>query len=483
MNLKTIDLCAGIGGIRRGFELAGGYTNVASAEIDEMACKTYEHLFGENPLNDVTSEKFKKYLQSLHYDVLLAGFPCQTFSSVGLRQGFEDKTKGTIFFDIAKIIQITGPKVIFLENVQNLLSHDKKSTFATIVDTLDRQLDYHIIGITHDENGRPQYKRSAFLRNSRNYGIPQNRPRVYIIAFSRAYFGKYISLLPQETPTKRSGSVIYKDLKDVLDEDVNPRFFLSEGYLNTLERHIVRQHERGYGFGYQVVNLQDIEHPVANTLLATGGAGRERNLIYDPVNGKKYGGMELKGKKSRINDKCIRTMTPNEWGRLQGFVGYAFVDKNGIDTFSFPQEVSDVQKFKQLGNSVTIPVVEEFAKFIQCCCDEVYKRLSKIEKRLFGMYGNEFLMCNKIYCVLSNTLREKTLNTYFDIVHFFGSNDFRVKELALYLNVSSVRASHIVSQLTEAGCILRNTNGSYCFKNLHFTGDVERKEKQDGRSL
>lgn len=138
MNLKTIDLCAGIGGIRRGFELAGGYTNVASAETDVMACKTYEHLFGENPYNDVTSEEFKKYLQSLHYDVLLAGFPCQAFSSVGLRQGFEDKTKGTIFFDIAKIIRITCPKVIFLENVQNLLSHDGKSTFATIVDTLDR---------------------------------------------------------------------------------------------------------------------------------------------------------------------------------------------------------------------------------------------------------------------------------------------------------------------------------------------------------
>lgn len=77
MNLKTIDLCAGIGGIRRGFELAGGYRNIASAEIDEMACKTYEHLFHENPRNDVTSGEFKKYLQTLRYDVLMAGFPCQ----------------------------------------------------------------------------------------------------------------------------------------------------------------------------------------------------------------------------------------------------------------------------------------------------------------------------------------------------------------------------------------------------------------------
>ena len=281
--------------------------------------------------------------------------------------------------------------------------------------------------------------------------------------------------MPQETPTERAGTVIYKDLKDVLDKEVDPKFFLSAGYLDTLEKHIVRQHERGYGFGYRVVNSQNIDHPVANTLLATGGAGRERNLIYDPANGMKYGGMELKGKKSRINSKCIRTMTPNEWGRLQGFIGYAFVDKDGVDTFSFPQEVSDVQKFKQFGNSVTIPVVEEFAKFIQYCCNEIYKRLSAVEKRLFGMYGNEFLMCKKIYCALSDTLREKTLNTYFDIVQHFESNKFRVKELASYLNVSSVRASHIVSQLAEAGCVLRNTDGSYCFRNLQFTDDGERK--------
>lgn len=238
MKLKTIDLCAGIGGIRRGFELAGGYRNIASAEIDEMACKTYEHLFHEDPRNDVTNEKFKKHLQTLHYDVLMAGFPCQAFSSVGLQHGFEDKTKGTIFFDIAKIIKMTRPKVVFLENVQNLLSHDKQATFKTIVDTLDRQLDYHIVGVTHDKDGIPQYKRSAFLRNSRDFGVPQNRPRVYIVAFSRAYFGQHISLLPEEAPTKRSRTPVFKSLADVLDKKVDSRFFLSSGYLDTLEKHI-----------------------------------------------------------------------------------------------------------------------------------------------------------------------------------------------------------------------------------------------------
>ena len=408
MKLKTIDLCAGIGGIRRGFELAGGYRNIASAEIDEMACKTYEHLFHEDPRNDVTNEKFKKHLQTLHYDVLMAGFPCQAFSSVGLQHGFEDKTKGTIFFDIAKIIKMTRPKVVFLENVQNLLSHDKQATFKTIVDTLDRQLDYHIVGVTHDKDGIPQYKRSAFLRNSRDFGVPQNRPRVYIVAFSRAYFGQHISLLPEEAPTKRSRTPVFKSLADVLDKKVDSRFFLSSGYLDTLEKHIVTQHKKGYGFGYCIVNAPEIETPIANTLLATGGSGRERNLIYDPINGASCAGTSIKGKYSPINDKFIRTMTPNEWGRLQGFVGYAFVDKNGIDQFSFPEDIRNVQRFKQFGNSVTIPVIEEYALFIQQCCDTMYDAFSPIEKRLFSMYGNEFLLCSLISRELAYHLRKDT---------------------------------------------------------------------------
>lgn len=432
MKLKTIDLCAGIGGIRRGFELAGGYRNIASAEIDEMACKTYEHLFHEDPRNDVTNEKFKKHLQTLHYDVLMAGFPCQAFSSVGLQHGFEDKTKGTIFFDIAKIIKMTRPKVVFLENVQNLLSHDKQATFKTIVDTLDRQLDYHIVGVTHDKDGIPQYKRSAFLRNSRDFGVPQNRPRVYIVAFSRAYFGQHISLLPEEAPTKRSRTPVFKSLADVLDKKVDSRFFLSSGYLDTLEKHIVTQHKKGYGFGYCIVNAPEIETPIANTLLATGGSGRERNLIYDPINGASCAGTSIKGKYSPINDKFIRTMTPNEWGRLQGFVGYAFVDKNGIDQFSFPEDIRNVQRFKQFGNSVTIPVIEEYALFIQQCCDTMYDAFSPIEKRLFSMYGNEFLLCSLISRELAYHLRKDTLNRYFSIVYHYKLNCFRTKELARY---------------------------------------------------
>ena len=140
MIYKTIDLCAGIGGIRRGFELTGKFENVLSAEIDEYACKTYEHLFGENPKNDLTSEEFKELVSRTEYDILLAGFPCQTFSRVGQQMGFRDTTKGTIFFDIADIISRTNPRAIFLENVENLVSHNKGETLRRIVTTLEDDL-------------------------------------------------------------------------------------------------------------------------------------------------------------------------------------------------------------------------------------------------------------------------------------------------------------------------------------------------------
>ena len=452
MQLKTIDLCAGIGGIRRGFELAGDYTNIESAEIDECACRTYQHLYGNDPRHNVSDPEFKKHLQSLRYDVLLAGFPCQAFSSVGQRKGFEDKTKGTIFFDIADIVKMTRPKVVFLENVQNLLSHDKKATINTIFDTLERQLNYHVVGLKHDPNGSLVVERSSFLRNSSDFGIPQNRPRVYIVAFSRAYFGKHVELMEKELPTCRNGKAIYDDLKSVLEDYVEPRYFLSAKYLDTLERHIITQHEKGYGFGYRIVNSPEIKKPIANTLLATGGSGKERNLLVDYENGKKYAGLAIRGKYSPINDKYIRTMTPTEWGRLQGFIGYGFVTETGEEKFSFPDGMPVSQQFKQFGNSVTIPVVEEMAKFIQRNIDTMYASFSATERRLYSMYGNEFLLCRTMWENLGTSLREKTLNRFFDAVYHFRSNPFRTKDLAEYLGVSSPRASQILCRLTELKC-------------------------------
>lgn len=362
---RTIDLCAGIGGIRRGFERVGGFTNVLSAEIDKYACMTYEHLFDENPDNDMMSEAFKQIVDHTAYDILLAGFPCQTFSRVGLGEGFENETKGKIFFHIAEIIKRTRPSAFFLENVDHLVTRDKGATFRKIIEILEADLKYKIIGVTHAEDGVITYNAKDFVRNSRNFGVPQNRPRAYIIGFDRERFKpERLAALPVMLPTGREYP-LYDNLNDVLENDVAPKYYMASGYLQTLIEHRERQEGKGYGFGYRIVNELGIENPVANTLLATGGSGKERNLIYDPREG--IVGMEIRGKKTPLNNMGIRVMTPTEWGKLQGFINYAFMDADGNEGFSFPGGVPDVQKYKQFGNSVTIPAIEEMARFVFSC--------------------------------------------------------------------------------------------------------------------
>lgn len=367
---KTIDLCAGIGGIRKGYELAGCFRNVLSAEIDKNACLTYKHLYGEDAMNDITTEEFKKKVDDTEYDVLLAGFPCQAFSRAGKKEGFMDKTRGTLFFDIAEIISRSHPKAFMLENVDNLITHEKGQTFHTIIDVLVNDLNYKVIGVIKDENDKLVYDARSFVRNSRNFGVPQNRPRVYIMGFSREYFGDSVDSLPNTLPEKRK-SPIYNDLNDLLEMNADDKYFLSSGYVETLERHKARHEGKGNGFGYRIVNLPEIEHPISNAILATGGSGKERNLVLDPKKG--IAGKIVPSKQTPLNDKGIRAMTPREWGKLQGFVNYAFLDKDGNDTFSFPEKLADGPRYKQFGNAVTIPAVEEMAKFMKKC-------LARLEK-------------------------------------------------------------------------------------------------------
>ena len=365
--IKAIDLCSGIGGIRKGFELTGKFQTVLSSEIDKHACMTYEHLFGETPFGDLTTEEFKTKVKFTDYDILLAGFPCQTFSRVGLGEGFENEEKGKIFFHIASIIKKTRPCAFFLENVDHLVTRDKGKTFATILEILVTELNYHIIGVTTNDDGKLQYNPKGFIRNSRYFGIPQNRPRTYIIGFDKERFSKNkIDLLPIGLPEK-SDKLIYRNLNDLLEENVDEKYYMSSGYFETLVRHRARQEGKGYGFGYRIVNEQGIENPIANSLLATGGSGKERNLVFDPRDG--IAGKEIPGKQTPLNAQGIRVMTPTEWGKLQGFINYAFVDAEGQDHFSFPEKMPNVQKYKQFGNSVTIPVIEEMAKFILKCFD------------------------------------------------------------------------------------------------------------------
>lgn len=367
MSYKMIDLCAGIGGIRRGFELAGVFENVLSAEIDKYACKTYEHLYGDNPENDITTEEFKQKAENTDYDILLAGFPCQSFSRAGRKLGFLDTTRGTLFFDIADIIKRTRPKAFFLENVDNLITHNKGNTFKTIIFTLVKELNYKVIGVTQKEDIL-EYNARTFVRNSRYFGVPQNRPRVYIIGFDREYWGNEVDNLPNTLP-EHNKKTIYNDLNNLLEMNAAPEFFLSSGYVETLEKHKARHASKGNGFGYKIVNLPEIESPVSNALLATGGSGKERNLVIDMR--EDIAGTQLLSRKTPLNNKGIRFMTPREWGKLQGFINYGFIDKNGNDTFSFPSGICKAQKYKQFGNAVTIPVIEEMAIFMKQCLNHL----------------------------------------------------------------------------------------------------------------
>ena len=364
MKYKIIDLFCGIGGIRKGFELTNNFQNVLSAEIDKYACLTYEHLFNENPFNDVTSEVFKEKVKKTNYDVLLAGFPCQSFSIAGEKKGFEDTTRGTLFFHIADIIKDTKPKAFLLENVEGLFRHDRGKTFQIIIDTLIKELGYRVVGV-EETDGVLRYNSKSFLRKTINFGLPQKRTRTYIVGFSDNIVPKDYKLKPLP---RTNNKTIFKNLYDLLEPDVSAKYYLSEQYIKTLEKHKANHQSKGNGFGFKIVNQG--ENPISNTILATGGSGKERNLVLQEK--PEYYGIMYGSKKSPINNQGIRVMTPTEWARLQGFKDYAFRE-NGVDLFSFPAKVSQTQQYKQLGNSVSIPVIEELAKYI-------YERLEEFEK-------------------------------------------------------------------------------------------------------
>jgi len=361
LKYKTIDLFCGIGGVRKGFELTNHFQNVLSAEIDKFACITYEYLYGENPLNDVTNKKFKEKVKKTNYDILLAGFPCQSFSIAGDKKGFKDSTRGTLFFHVADIIKETKPKAFFLENVEGLFRHDKGKTFEIIINTLVKELNYKVVGV--DEiDGELKYSAESFLRKTTDFGLPQKRVRTYIVGF-------YNDIVPKNYKLKslplKSNRIIFKNLYELLEKDVSAKYYLSEQYIKTLEKHKANHKSKGNGFGFKIVNNGD--NPIANTILATGGSGKERNLVLQEK--PEYYGKMFGSKQTPINNQGIRIMTPIEWARLQGFKDYAFV-KNQIDTFSFPKEISETQQYKQLGNSVSIPVIEEIAKYIYKTLEE-----------------------------------------------------------------------------------------------------------------
>ncbi len=313
-----IDLFAGIGGMRMAFQNLGGKC-VFSSEIDEQAQKTYALNFGDIPEGDITKINENEIPD---HDILVGGFPCQAFSIAGKRGGFND-TRGTLFFDVARIIKAKQPKAFFLENVKGLTNHRGGKTLATILNVLRNDLGYIV--------PEPQ------IMNAKNFGVPQNRERIFIVGF-RPDLGVKEEDFSYPEPTDTT-----KTIRDILEKKpVSAKYYLSTTYLECLEKHKARNEAKGNGFGYEIKDLDG----VSNTIV-TGGMGRERNLIIDkrlkdftPVT-------HIKGEVNRVG---IRRMTPREWARLQGFPD------------NFKIEVADVSAYKQFGNSVAIPAIQATAK-------------------------------------------------------------------------------------------------------------------------
>ena len=330
--LKSIDLFAGIGGIRLGFENAfgEGIETVFVSEWDKYAQKTYSENFKDDfsIAGDITQIDAKDIPD---FDICLAGFPCQAFSLAGARKGFDDDYKGmcrgTLFLDVARICEEHKPKVIFCENVKGLVIHDKGRTFKIITKTFE-DLGYKVF-----------YK----VLNSKDYGVPQNRERIYIVAFRND--------IPSDNFTFPEPTDTNKVLSDIIEEqEVSVKYYLSTVYLDTLRKHKARHAAKGNGFGYEIRDL----HGIAGAIVC-GGMGRERNLIIDNRLTNFVPVTKIKGE---VNREGIRKMTPREWARLQGFPD------------NYKLALADVHLYKQFGNSVTVPVITAIAKQIKLILDQ-----------------------------------------------------------------------------------------------------------------
>ncbi len=297
--LKFIDLFAGIGGIRLGFQDFFGEC-VFSSEWDKYAQMTYEANFGHKPAGDITQINEKDIP---NFDILLAGFPCQAFSNAGLKKGFED-TRGTLFFEIIRIAKYHKPRIIFLENVKALKTHDKGKTYQVILNTL-QDLGYSV---------------KAEVLNAKDFGVPQNRERIYIVAFLEGLDFKF----PNSTG-------IRTQLGRILEEDVDVKYTISDKLWAGHQRRKQEHTRKGNGFGYSLFN---------------------HNSNYTSTISARYykDGSEILIEQK---DKNPRKLTPREAARLQGFP----------DNFCIP--VSNNQAYKQFGNSVSVPVIKAIAEQVE----------------------------------------------------------------------------------------------------------------------
>jgi len=304
-----IDLFAGIGGIRLAFQAAGCQC-IYSSEWDEMAQKTYEANFGEIPAGDITKVQAEDIP---FHDILTGGFPCQPFSIAGVSKnnalgnlhGFQHATQGTLFFDVARIIDQKRPRAFLLENVKNLKNHDKGKTFQVIMQTLEKELGYTVY---------------AKVLDARTV-VPQHRERIYIVGFKEPIAFEHPKL-PDLKPKFR----------DILEENVDPKYTLTDGLWTYLQNYAAKHKAKGNGFGFGMTDLDG----VARTLSAR--YYKDGSEILIPQNGKNP-----------------RRLTPRECARLMGFPE------------DFKIVCSDTRAYKQFGNSVVVPVMEYVAKEMVKC--------------------------------------------------------------------------------------------------------------------
>lgn len=332
---KSIDLFAGIGGIRLGFDNAfnDDIKTVFVSEWDKAAQKTYRANFEDDfeIAGDIT-EIDEKAIPD--FDICLAGFPCQAFSIAGTHGGFNDdykgRCRGTLFLDVVRICEYHKPKVIFCENVKGLTMHDKGRTFEVIRGAFEE------IG----------YKVFYSILNSKDFGVPQNRERIYLVCFREDIAPNTFAF-----PKGNRKKVCIRDIMD--PAPIPSKYYLSDTYVQTLVNHKERHALKGNGFGYEIRELDGI----AGTIVC-GGMGRERNLLIDKREHSMIPTTNIKGE---INKDSIRKMTPREWARLQGFPE------------SYRLTLADAPLYKQFGNSVTVNVIEAIAK-------EIYKVLEENKK-------------------------------------------------------------------------------------------------------
>jgi len=321
-----IDLFAGIGGMRIAYEGAGGKC-VYSNEWNKYSQQTYYANFGEQPEGDIT--KVDEYSIPDH-DILVAGFPCQPFSiagvskkqSMGRATGFADKTQGTLFFDICRILKAKRPKAFMLENVKNLCSHDRGRTFKVITESLE-ELNYDIY-----------YQ----VLDGQNY-VPQHRERILIVGFDRERYGRNIDFSFDLTPVSPKPV-----MKDILETEVEEKYTLSDKLWSYLQAYAEKHKAAGNGFGYGIADPEG----VARTLSARYYKDGSEILIAQ-------------------DNKNPRKLTPRECARLQGFP----------ESFKIP--VSDTQAYKQFGNSVVVPLMSNVAELVVAKMKELDVAAEKAE--------------------------------------------------------------------------------------------------------